>query len=155
MSSKPFNFATRRLVLRATAAYALAALSGCVGTAPRDVINVYKSPTCGCCGDWIAHLRANGFKVEAHNLGDVALMRRGVGVPVSLASCHTAIIDGYAIEGHVPAADIKRLLQERPKILGLAVPSMVVGSPGMEQGPPQPYDTLAFDDRGHRVFARH
>ena len=99
-----------------------------------EVVTVYKSPTCGCCGDWVKHLR---------------------GVPSALASCHTAMVGGYAIEGHVPAADIRRLLRERPKAVGLAVPGMVIGSPGMDQGKPEPYETLVFDERGHRVFARH
>jgi hypothetical protein len=76
-------------------------------------------------------------------------------VPDALASCHTALVGGYAIEGHVPASDVWRLLRERPRVIGLAVPGMVVGSPGMEGGPPQPYSTLAFDERGTRVFARH
>jgi hypothetical protein len=116
---------------------------------------VYKSPACGCCGEWVKHLRANGFRVETHELADVTPIRRRYGVPDELASCHTAVVDGYAIEGHVPASDIQRLLRERPKVRGLAVPGMVVGSPGMEQGPPQPYATLAFDDRGSRIFMRH
>jgi hypothetical protein len=100
-------------------------------------------------------MRANGFRVETHEIADVALVRRRYGVPESLASCHTAVVAGYAIEGHVPASDIRRLLRERPKVRGLAVPGMVPGSPGMVQGPSQPYATLAFDDRGSRVFGRH
>lgn len=138
---------------------AMAALA--LGIAPQalaqrlDVVTVYKSPTCGCCGDWVKHLRANGFRVETHDLVDVSPIRRRYGVPSALASCHTAVVGGYAIEGHVPASDIVRLLRERPAAVGLAVPGMVVGSPGMEQGPPQPYDTVVFDGRGQRVFARH
>ncbi len=120
-----------------------------------EVVTVYKSPTCGCCGDWVKHLRENGFRVEAHDLNDVSPIRRRYGVPGALASCHTAMVGGYAIEGHVPAADIRRLLRERPKAVGLAVPGMVIGSPGMDQGKPEPYETLVFDERGHRVFARH
>lgn len=145
----------RRLLLR------LAGASALVGFLPRasaqraDLVSVYKSPTCGCCGDWVKHMQANGFKVEAHDLNDVSPIRRRYAVPGKLASCHTAVVAGYAIEGHVPAADIKRLLRERPKVIGLAVPGMVSGSPGMEQGKPQPYETLAFDERGYRVFARH
>ncbi|OFZ96511.1 MAG: hypothetical protein A2Z64_10500 [Betaproteobacteria bacterium RIFCSPLOWO2_02_67_12] len=145
----------KRSLLRA--AGALLAL----GLVPRALaqgsalVTVYKSPTCGCCGDWVKHLRANGFRLEVHDLGDVSPIRRRYGVPGKLASCHTAVVAGYAIEGHVPAADIKRLLRERPKVIGLAVPGMVIGSPGMEQGAPQPYETLAFDERGYRVFARH
>ena len=120
-----------------------------------QVVTVYKSPTCGCCGEWVKHLQANGMQVETHDLGDVSPVRRRYGVPGELASCHTAVVAGYAIEGHVPAADIRRLLRERPKLNGLSVPGMVIGSPGMEQGPPQPYETLAFDSRGHWVFAKH
>jgi hypothetical protein len=103
----------------------------------------------------VKHIQANGFRVETRELADVTPIRRRYRVPDELASCHTALVGGYAIEGHVPAADIQRLLRERPKVRGLAVPGMVVGSPGMEQGPPQPYATLAFDDRGSRIFARH
>lgn len=145
----------RRLILRAAGAAALLGVVPYALAQRADVVTVYKSPTCGCCGDWVKHIRANGFKVEAHDVNDVSPMRRRYGVPGSLASCHTAVVAGYAIEGHVPAADIKRLLRERPKVVGLAVPGMVIGSPGMEQGAPQPYETLAFDAQGHRVFARH
>jgi hypothetical protein len=119
------------------------------------LLTVYKSPACGCCGEWVKHIQANGFRAETHEIADVAPIRRRYGVPESLASCHTATVGGYAIEGHVPASDIRRLLREKPKVRGLAVPGMVVGSPGMEQGPPQPYATLAFDERGTRVYARH
>lgn len=145
----------RRQLLRAAGALAV------LGFVPRaraqraNVVTVYKSPTCGCCSEWVKHMRANGFSVDARDLDDVSPIRRRYGVPGALASCHTAIVAGYAIEGHVPAADIQRLLRERPKIVGLAVPGMVVGSPGMEQGPAQRYETLAFDERGYRVFARH
>ena len=119
------------------------------------LVTVYKSPTCGCCGEWVKHMRANGFDVKVHEVADVTPYRRRSMVPDHLASCHTAMVGGYAIEGHVPAADIRRLLRERPRVIGLSVPGMVVGSPGMEQGPPQPYTTVAFDERNMRVFARH
>ena len=155
MKSKDSTFNTRRLVLRAAGASALAVLAGCAAAERGDPVTVYKSPTCGCCSEWVKHLRADGFKVEAHDLDDVSPIRRRYGVPGALASCHTAIIGGYAIEGHVPASDIKKLLRERPKVLGLSVPGMVVGSPGMEQGRTEPYETLAFDERGYRVFAQH
>jgi hypothetical protein len=118
-------------------------------------VSVYKSPACGCCGEWVKHMRANGFRVETHEVADVAPFRLRYGVPDALGSCHTAVVGGYAIEGHVPASDIQRLLREQPSVRGLAVPGMVPGSPGMEQGPAQPYATLAFDARGSRVFARH
>jgi hypothetical protein len=121
----------------------------------RTPVTVYKSPTCGCCGEWVKHMRANGFRVEVLEVEDVTPYRRGSMVPDHLASCHTALVGGYAIEGHVPADDIRRLLRERPRVIGLSVPGMVVGSPGMEQGPPEPYATIAFDERGSQVFARH
>lgn len=142
-------------MLRAAGAAALMGFAPYAFAQRSGAVTVYKSPTCGCCGDWVKHMRANGFQVEAHDVNDVSPMRRRYGVPGSLASCHTAVVGGYAIEGHVPAADIKRLLRERPKVVGLAVPGMVIGSPGMEQGAPQPYETLAFDAQGSRVFARH
>lgn len=145
----------RRLLLRGAGAMALMALVPHALAQRTDTVTVYKSPTCGCCGDWVKHMRANGFTVEAQDVNDVSPMRRRYGVPGPLASCHTAVVGGYAIEGHVPAADIKRLLRERPKVIGLAVPGMVIGSPGMEQGAPQPYETLAFDAQGARVFAKH
>lgn len=122
--------------------------------APR--VLVYKNPACGCCGEWIKHMRANGFRVEARDVADVAPIRRANGVPDALASCHTALVGDYAIEGHVPAADVWRLLRERSAVKGLAVPGMVVGSPGMEQGGTRkPYETIAFSASGTRVYARH
>ena len=121
----------------------------------KPLVTVYKNPACGCCGDWIKHMVANGFRVDVKNVVDVETIRRRSMVSDSLASCHTALVDGYVIEGHVPASDVRRLLRERPRVIGLAVPGMVVGSPGMETGPAQPYSTIAFDERGARVFARH
>lgn len=118
-------------------------------------VAVYKSPTCDCCGEWVKHLQASGFRVRTHEVADVTPIRRRYGVPDALASCHTAVVAGYAIEGHVPAGDIKRLLREKGKVIGLSVPGMVVGSPGMEQGPPQSYATIAFDGHGSSVYARH
>ena len=109
---------------------------------------VYKSPTCGCCGQWIKHLTDNGFVVEKHDTNDIVEYGRGVGVPDDLRSCHTGLIGGYAIEGHVPAADIKRLLAERPEGRGLAVPGMPMGSPGMEGNRVDPYSVLLFDEEG-------
>jgi hypothetical protein len=121
----------------------------------RTEVTVYKSPTCGCCGEWVKHMRANGFSVTVHEVEDVTRYRQRSMVPDHLASCHTALVGGYAIEGHVPAGDIRRLLRERPHIIGLSVPGMIAGSPGMEQGPPQPYATIAFNELGERVYARH
>jgi hypothetical protein len=118
-------------------------------------VTVYMSPACGCCDDWQKHMRASGFRLETHKLGDVVPMKQRLGVPESLWSCHTSTVGGYWFEGHVPSSDIKRLLRERAKVKGLAVPGMVVGSPGMEQGPAKPYATLAFDGSGSRVYERH
>ena len=145
----------RRTLLRIAGISASLAVVPLAWAQRLEVVKVYKSPTCGCCSEWVKHMQANGFKVEATDLNDVSPIRRRYGVPGALASCHTAIVGGYAIEGHVPAADIKRLLRERPKAIGLSVPGMVVGSPGMEQGPPEPYNTVIFDAQGYRVFARH
>lgn len=145
---------TRRGFMLAAAATLLgSALGATAQTAP--LVTVYKNPSCGCCGDWVKHMRANGFRVETRDVNDVTPVRQRSMVPDSLASCHTALVGGYAIEGHVPAADVWRLLRERPSLIGLSVPGMVVGSPGMETGPPQPFATIAFDERGTRVFARH
>jgi hypothetical protein len=123
-------------------------------SAPR--IEVYKSPTCGCCNDWIDHLKANGFTVVAHDVGNNAARAR-LGLPSKYASCHTAVVDGYVIEGHVPAREIRRLLKERPQAIGLAVPEMPFGSPGMD-GPKygnkvDPYDVLlVLRDGSARVY---
>jgi len=119
-------------------------------------ITVYKSPTCGCCKEWVKHLQANGFTVTAKDVPDVEPYKNANGVPPMLASCHTARVNGYTIEGHVPAADIQRLLKERPKVRGLAVPGMPAGSPGMEGLFTQRYEVLTFDQDGRTsVYARH
>jgi len=145
---------TRRcFILAAAAALTGSALPAGAQYAPR--VTVYKNAACGCCGEWVKHMQANGFRVETMNVVDVAPIRRQNGVPDALASCHTAVVGGYAIEGHVPAADVWHLLRERPAVKGLAVPGMVPGSPGMDQGPPQRYATIAFSERGSRVFAQH
>lgn len=124
----------------------------------QPVIEVYKSATCGCCTQWIDHLRANGFKVNAQNVPNTAVYRTKLGVPPSLGSCHTGTIGGYALEGHVPAADIKRLLAEKPKATGLAVPGMPMGSPGMEVAgePADAYDVLLFQADGkYKVYSHY
>lgn len=121
-----------------------------------QVVTVYKTATCGCCKDWVKHLEANGFRVDSHDVVDLDRIKSNLGVRPQYASCHTAIADGYTIEGHVPAADINRLLAERPQARGLAVPGMPGGSPGMESAPKQPYATLLIDDQGGaRVFEQH
>ena len=122
-------------------------------------IEVWKSATCQCCGNWVKHLEANGFAVKVNATEPSALQRlkADVGVPTKLASCHTAKIDGYVIEGHVPATDIERLVAEKPEAIGLIVPGMPVGSPGMEQGATsEPYDVLLLNKDGTtQVFASH
>ncbi|NNC73121.1 MAG: DUF411 domain-containing protein [Sphingomonadaceae bacterium] len=112
-------------------------------------ISVYKTPTCGCCNAWVDHLRAADFTVETIDVPDTTPIAGRLGVPDALRSCHTAEIDGYAIEGHVPAADIRRLLVERPDAAGLAVPGMPLGSPGMEMGDRREnYDVILFSRSG-------
>ena len=124
--------------------------------ADRPVITVYKSPRCGCCGAWVEHLKKNGFDARVHEVPDVTSYRAKFGVPEALGSCHTAVVGGYAIEGHVPSADIKRLLRERPKARGIAVPAMPLGSPGMPEPRKDPYETLLFDASGkYVVFEQH
>ena len=122
--------------------------------APVEVI-VYKSPTCGCCSKWVDHMTASGFKVTAHDTSDMQSVKTKLGVPDAMASCHTSVVAGYIIEGHVPAADIQRLLRDKPKIAGLAVPGMVMGSPGMEGSRSDPYNVMAFGEGKSSVFARH
>lgn len=109
---------------------------------------VYKTPTCGCCNGWIDHLEAAGFAVEARDVRDIVSIKQDAGVPVSLSSCHTALIDGYVVEGHVPIDEVKRLLAERPEVAGIAVPGMPIGSPGMEGPNPQPYQIVSFTHDG-------
>jgi len=109
----------------------------------------YKDPSCGCCGLWVEHMKRAGFAVTAVNTPDMTSVRREYGVPTPLQSCHTAVVDGFVVEGHVPADDVKRMLRERPKVVGLAVSGMPLGSPGMEQGNnKQPYKVLTFDQAG-------
>jgi hypothetical protein len=120
---------------------------------------VYKSPTCGCCSAWADHVRAAGFQVEVQSLSNdklQAISREG-GVTNDLASCHTAKVGDYTVEGHVPAADIQRLLKEKPAVAGIAVAGMPIGSPGMEQGSRKdPFNTIAFTKDGRKtVFAKH
>ena len=121
-----------------------------------QTITVYKDPDCGCCGAWVEHLKANGFAATVHEVRDVTPHKQKLRVPERLGSCHTAVVDGYTIEGHVPAADIKRLLASRPKARGLAVPGMPQGSPGMETGKLDRYDVLLFmDDGSARVYSSY
>ena len=116
--------------------------------AEEDVVTVYKSPTCGCCKDWISHLKDNGFKVKAIDSSNMSLIKDKNGVPSGARSCHTAVIKDYVIEGHVPAADIKKLLKEKREVAGLAVPGMPMGSPGMEGSRVDKYSVYEFDKQG-------
>lgn len=148
---------TRRTAIAAIAALPLVGATDAMAAAPRPVIAVVKSPSCGCCNSWVAHLRRAGFQVRVTDTADVTPTARRLGVPDDLRSCHTASVGGYAIEGHVPAADIMRLLRQRPAAAGLAVPGMPMGSPGMEGGGlREPYQTILFTRAGRRsVFASH
>ena len=118
---------------------------------------VTKTAFCGCCREWVEHMKKAGFTVKVNDVENVTPTARRLGVPDKLRSCHTAEIGGYAIEGHVPAADVRRLLAQRPKAAGLAVPGMVMGPPGMQQGDQsEPYQVILFDRSGKtRVFASH
>ncbi len=119
------------------------------------VIHVYKTPTCGCCVKWVSHLEAQGFRVTVEDLIDIGAVKTSAGVPADLSSCHTALVNGYAIEGHVPARVVRSFLEEAPGVAGIAVAGMPIGSPGMEGPNPQPYDVVAFREDGSRgVFAR-
>jgi hypothetical protein len=142
----------RVILLIAILAWAGAPLPAAAG----PEVTVYKSPGCGCCGKWVDHLKAGGFSVTVHDVQNVEPLKQRLGVPRNLGSCHTATVGGYVIEGHVPAADIRRLLAEKPRVKGLAVPGMPVGSPGMEQGnAKEPYDVVSFDESGRTaVYAR-
>jgi hypothetical protein len=135
-------------------------LAGLIGipllaSAASPVIEVYKSEYCGCCKDWVKHLQDNGLKVNVHNVANPSDMREKMGIPNNLGSCHTATVAGYAVEGHVPASDIKRLLATRPAAKGLAVPAMPVGAPGMEGPREDAYDVLLVHADGHATVYKH
>lgn len=121
-------------------------------------IQVYKDPTCGCCALWVEHLRKAGFSATVMDVEDMTAVKDKHGVPRQARSCHTAVVDGYVLEGHVPSEDVQRLLKQRSAVVGLAVPGMPIGSPGMEVAgmKPQAYNVLAFDKAGQTtVFASH
>ena len=124
--------------------------------ARKPTITVYKDPGCGCCKNWIQYLVKHGYQVDAKDTPDMPGIKRTLGVPEQLTSCHTAVVNGYVIEGHVSAEDIDRLLAQKPKIAGIAVPGMPVGSPGMDGPRTQRYQVLSFDKKGKTtVFATH
>lgn len=142
---------------RPLSAMAVLALISCTQAAAATVIDVTKTPWCGCCSEWVERMQEAGFTMTVNNVDDMTPTARAAGVPDTLRSCHTARVDGYTIEGHVPAADIRRLLQERPDAVGLSVPGMPAGSPGMEvAGRADTYQTvLIMKDGRHRVWATH
>ena len=154
-----------RLIPRFAGLAAIASFSTALAFAPESrqeksaqpQITVFKSPTCGCCKLWVDHLRKHAFIVTTKDTSDLAPIKSSAGVPAAHRSCHTAFVNGYVIEGHVPAEDIKRLLAEKPNVAGLAVGGMPIGSPGMEVGNrKEPYDVVAFTRDGNtRVFAKH
>lgn len=147
---------TRRTLLLALGALPFASLAQQPG---RVLVEVWKDPNCGCCKDWVKHLEANGFAVKV-NSGGNSEMRAKLGIPAKLGSCHTALVGGYAVEGHVPAKDIRRLLKDKPQAIGLSVPGMPVGSPGMDdpvyKGRKDPYDVvLVFKGGEAKVYASY
>lgn len=133
--------ALRRALLTALILTPIGALAQTATT-----VEVWKTPDCGCCKDWVKYLQNNGFRVVAHDVSDTSSFRRRNGIPDEYGSCHSALVEGYALEGHVPAKEIKRLLRERPVAVGLTVPSMPLGSPGMDgpeyEGRKVPYDVF-------------
>ncbi|MGH7790855.1 MAG: DUF411 domain-containing protein [Thermodesulfobacteriota bacterium] len=119
-------------------------------------VTVYKDPSCGCCNKWVDILKEHGFQVAAHDVSDMTKIKTEYGVPVALSACHTAIVDGYVVEGHVPVDVIEKMLKEKPKVTGITVPGMPVGSPGMEGPHSEPYDVLTFDSKGNStVYTSH
>ena len=148
----PSNKLTRRAVL------VMAAMSAFAGpvlaAAARMRVTIWKTPNCGCCKDWVKHLETNGFEVVTHDVKETASKRQALGLAEKYGSCHTATVNGYVLEGHVPARDIQRLLRDKPSAIGLAVPGMPVGSPGMEMGTgADAFDVvLVLKDGSSRVF---
>ncbi|RZI44415.1 DUF411 domain-containing protein [Herbaspirillum sp. HC18] len=143
----------RRTLLQAM----LAAAAGIplAHAAASPTIHVYKSASCGCCSEWVKHLEANGFTVKTQNVANPSDYREKFGMPQALGSCHTAVVQGYVLEGHVPAAEVKRMLKEKPTAVGLAVPAMPMGAPGMEGNRNDPYDVLLVQADGRYSTYRH
>jgi hypothetical protein len=147
------------MVLAAAAVVSLGAAAGrssaVAPSAKVSVITVYKSPSCGCCGKWIDYLRANGYEVKVEDLDDLSEIKAASGVPRQLQTCHTAVVEGYVVEGHVPVDALRSLLHDRPKVAGIAVPGMPIGAPGMDGAPVQHYDVIAWDKSGKTtVYAK-
>ena len=164
---KPSTMPAAAQALSRRQIFAALGLVGAAMAAPRlaraatnpTAVEVWKDPSCGCCKDWVAHMQDNGFAVTVHESGNNAVRSR-LGLPQKLGSCHTALVGGYLLEGHVPAGDVRKLLAQKPKALGLAVPGMPVGSPGMDgavyAGRRDPYDVLLVArDGGTRVFSSY
>jgi len=147
------NFLERRVVMVTAAAFlallATAWMSAQSATA-KPQLTVYKSSTCGCCSNWVAHMKANGFDVKAIDVDDIDKVKQEHGVPAAAASCHTALVNGYIVEGHVPADAVLKMLRDKPAIAGIAVPGMPIGAPGMEMpnGQKEPYTIVSFDRSG-------
>lgn len=146
----------RRQILTALAAGAAAAALPALAANKLPLVEVFKSPTCGCCGAWVDHLKDAGFPVKVVEVADTTVTRKRYGLPDKFGSCHTGIVNGYVVEGHVPATEIKRLLASKPSAIGLAVPGMPVGSPGMEYGDRRdPYDVYLIDKSGRETVFAH
>ena len=148
------NTVSRRSILRLLGSASLLAAAGACSEEPGPMITVYKDPNCGCCNGWVKHLAQAGFKTAVRTGANLAAVRKRLGVPDEVASCHTGEIAGYVIEGHVPAIAIQRLLTEKPPARGLAVAGMPTGSPGMEGPDPGPYEVVLFGDFGVRPYMR-
>lgn len=141
----------RQFLNTAGALGALAALPA-LGASRLPQVHVFKSPTCGCCGAWVEHMKSAGFSVKVTEVSDAAVERKRLGIPERLGSCHTATVGGYVLEGHVPAAEVKRLLTTKPKAVGLAVPGMPQSAPGMNvPGMKDPYQVLLVDASGQSI----
>lgn len=149
---------TRMLATALTLTLGLGFAVSSLAQSARPVVTVYKSPTCGCCSKWIQHMKTEGFDVKSTDQMDVTPIKTQYGVPLDAQSCHTALVGGYVLEGHVPASAVKKLLKDKPKVVGLAVPGMPVGSPGMEvpSGQVEAYNVMAFDKAGKQtVYEKH
>lgn len=164
-SSQPAPPSKPPLITRRRALFALGAVVAVGGggwalfsptPAMAEAVTVYKDPACECCGRWVDHLRRNGFTVVVNTVAEMNPVKRRAGIPETLESCHTAEVGGYAVEGHVPAKEIKRMLSERPAIRGLAVPGMPSSAPGMDSPEREPFTVIAFDAGGATgVFASY
>ena len=153
------NYITRRKFFNLAALGFVSLGSGHIAPsafAGSRVLKVYKSPSCGCCGAWVSHMHSAGFRGIVRDVPNLHPIKKKLGVAPDLWACHTAVIDGYVIEGHVPAREVIRLLNERPKGIGLAVPGMPIGSPGMEQGDRRdPFQVILFSSTDRLVFAEY